>query len=66
MPDPTPEEPESEHGIEAACYAGGPGVPYYQPVMICTCGFTTDRCDNWEEAGMFFDHHLAEYRSRRG
>lgn len=50
----------SGHGVEGACYSGGPGVPYYQPVLMCTCGWTSGRCDNWEEAGGLFDEHLEE------
>lgn len=48
---------EVEHSVEA-CYAGGPGEPYYQPVLSCTCGFSTGRCDDWETAGREMDYHL--------
>ena len=54
------ESEEQEHGCEAACYSGGPGEPYYQPVMICLCGFHTERSACWEDAGAQFDEHLAE------
>ncbi len=60
MPDPAETMEDEEHGISAACYAGGPGEPYYQPVMECLCGFSTGRCDSWEDAGREFDDHLAE------
>lgn len=53
---------EPEHGVEAY-YAGGPGVPYYQPVLSCTCGWSSGRCDDWEEAGQLLDLHLAETRA---
>ncbi len=46
-----------EHAIDA-CYSGGPGEPYYQPVLMCSCGFETGRCDNWEIAGSAMDDHL--------
>ena len=49
-----------EHGIEIACYSGGPGEPYYQPTMTCLCGWGTERCRNWQEAGEEFDIHLEE------
>ncbi len=51
------DEDLQEHGI-TAFYAGGPGYPYYQPVLECTCGFSSGRCDNWEEAGECMDSHL--------
>lgn len=47
------------HGIEDAVYSGGPGEPYYRPVMDCMCGFSTGRCASWADAGMAFDLHLA-------
>jgi len=46
------------HGIEQAFYCGGPGEPYYQPVMECMCGFSTGRCASWQMAGRVFDLHL--------
>lgn len=52
------DESETGHGVEGAYYAGGPGEPYYQPVILCTCGWSTGRCENWEEAGALFDAHL--------
>ena len=48
---------QQEHGIHAF-YAGGPGEPYYQPVLDCTCGFSSGRCDSWKEAGSLIDSHL--------
>lgn len=48
-----------QHGPEA-CYAGGSGEPYYQPVLICLCGFSTGRCDSWEDAGREYDKHRKE------
>ncbi len=50
-------EIEQEHGI-TAFYAGGPGEPYYQPVLECSCGFSSYRCDSWEDAGSAIDAHL--------
>ena len=47
------------HGVEA-CYAGGPGDPYYQPVLSCLCGFSTGRCESWEDAGIAMDDHREE------
>jgi hypothetical protein len=54
--DPKPPEEEPEHTI-VAFYAGGPGEPYYQPVLECGCGFSTNRCESWEEAGQLYDMH---------
>lgn len=54
-----PSEKEVEHGIASACYSGGPGEPYYQPMLSCPCGFTTGRCESWQEAGELLDEHLA-------
>jgi hypothetical protein len=53
---PTPEN--LTHGIEEACYRGGPEEPYYQPAMDCMCGFSTGRCASWEDAGRELDIHL--------
>jgi len=47
----------------SCCYAGGPGAPYYQPTMNCSCGFSSGRCENWEEAGQAMDIHIAERRA---
>jgi len=47
------------HGIENAAYWGSPGELYYQPAMDCLCGFSTERCASWEDAGREFDAHLA-------
>jgi hypothetical protein len=57
-------ETEVTHGIQGAYYSGGPGEPYYRPVMECTCGFTTVRHTDWEHAGQEFDTHLLEVRIR--
>jgi hypothetical protein len=67
MPEPTRREPPAEQPDEVECgveafYAGGPGEPYYQPVMRCLCGFTTGRCDSWSEAGESYDEHRREMR----
>lgn len=51
---------EIEHGVETACYSGGPGEPYYQPWMQCMCGFVTERQPSWEDVGRVMDEHLAE------
>ena len=53
---------EKQHGI-SACYSGGPGEPYYQPCLDCDCGFSTGRCETWEDAGRAFDEHVKEIRS---
>ena len=46
---------------EITCYyAGGPVKPYYQAVMECSCGFSTERCANWEDAGRQMDQHIDE------
>ncbi len=58
-----PEESEVEHGV-TAYYAGGPGEPYYQPVLDCLCGYSTGRSDGWSEAGAIMDLHLS--RVKRG
>ena len=47
-----------EHGPETVCYAGGPGEPYYQPQIICMCGWSSERQPNWQTAGEAFDEHL--------
>jgi hypothetical protein len=59
MKSPSPDN-GPQHGIQAATYSGGPGEPYFQPIMECCCGFTTERCENWEEAGRQLDRHLVE------
>ena len=61
-PPPKPEATETEHGVESACYSGGPGEPYYQPVMYCLCGFSTERQPSWEDAGREFDEHLEDVK----
>lgn len=48
-----------EHSIEAF-YAGGPGDPYYQSVMTCSCGYSTGRKECWEYAGVYMDDHLTK------
>lgn len=47
----------TDHGIEAATYSGGSGEPYFQPSMICTCGWSI-RDETWEMVGAKFDEHL--------
>ena len=54
----------SGHGLKEALYYGGPGEPYFQPVMECTCGWSTERSMNWEEAGRSFDEHLEQIKRR--
>lgn len=54
-----------EHNIEAY-YSAGPGEPYYQPVIGCSCGFSSGRCKNWEEAGEAMDRHIREITASRG
>ena len=46
------------HGLEAVSYVGGPGEPYFQPVMECMCGYSTGRCMCWADAGRELDRHL--------
>jgi len=36
----------------------------YKPVMDCTCGFDTGRCDSFAEAGEMVDEHLALLEAR--
>lgn len=59
-----PEVPEEVHSIDAY-YAGGPGEPYFQPVLSCSCGFETDRSGSWEDAGYEMDIHLQKARGAR-
>ena len=47
-----------KHGIDHAAYYGGPGEPYYRPVLECLCGWSTSRADSWEDAGRELDEHL--------
>ena len=47
------------HGIEEACFRGGPGEPYFRPSIDCMCGWTTGRCTSWEDAGRALDAHFA-------
>jgi hypothetical protein len=58
------DEEEQEHGVETACYSGGPGEPYYQPTMTCLCGYQTGRCPSWQAAGQKMDKHLASVREK--
>ncbi len=48
-----------EHGV-TAFYAGGPGEPYYQPVLECLCGWSSSRSDSWQDAGEAMDRHIAD------
>lgn len=48
---------EVEHGLDHACYSGGPGEPYFQPYMQCSCGWGL-RAETWEAVGAEFDAHL--------
>ena len=53
----TPVKEETlEHGIAGAFYSSD--GERYQPVMECTCGFSTGRQMDWEEAGAMLDEHL--------
>lgn len=60
MPNGQIDTPKIEHGIALAVYAGGPGEPYYRPVIECSCGYSTGRQASWQFAGKLFDLHLAE------
>lgn len=51
-----------EHGVEAY-YSGGAGEPYYQPTLNCLCGFSSGRCESWQEAGEAMDEHVREINS---
>lgn len=44
----------AEHKVEA--FYSSDGMAYY-PVLSCSCGYTTERCDDWEDAGREFDGH---------
>jgi hypothetical protein len=35
---------------------------YYQPALICRCGFTTI-AESWAEVGEMMDEHLAEVKA---
>lgn len=52
------ESDEKEQHEIYACFLGGPGEPYYQPSLSCSCGFSC-RERTWEEAGLELDEHLA-------
>jgi hypothetical protein len=58
VPETTNRLDDAAHGCEDAFYSGGPGNPYFKPVMECCCGFRTERCLSWEEAGRQLDAHL--------
>lgn len=47
------------HCPDGICYLGGPGEPYYQPCICCSCGWSC-REQTFEDAGSAFDEHLAE------
>ena len=51
---------KEDHGVETACYSGGPGEPYFKPSITCICGWGSGRCKSWEEAGAGMDEHLKE------
>lgn len=59
------DEPEVEHSV-TALYSGGPGEPYFQPVIECSCGWGSGRCESWAEAGGLYDDHLAEAPDQKG
>lgn len=47
----------------SCCYSGGPEVPYYQTIMMCSCGFSTTRCACWADAGYEMDSHIEKINS---
>lgn len=47
---------QDDHSV-FALYAGGFGEPYFQPVLECSCGFSSGRSESWEEAGRAYDEH---------
>lgn len=59
-PIPTDDDP---HAVFAS-YSGGPGVVYYLPVLDCSCGYSTGRCEDWEAVGREFDEHMRLVRFR--
>ena len=59
-------EGEAEHGVDRAVYAGGPGEPYYQPLIVCLCGWSSGRCASWKEAGDNLDWHLKHVLPSKG
>jgi hypothetical protein len=63
---PTPDPLHHAHGIEEACYRSGPGDLNYRPTMTCMCGWTTGRCDSWEDAGRALDAHFAAIEKTLG
>lgn len=62
MAKPKKQKNDELHEI-SCCYSGGPGEPYYQPVMVCSCGFCTARSANWADAGSEMDNHIEEINS---
>lgn len=55
----------TEHKIGAVYSLQFDGTPYgkHMPVLDCSCGYWTCRCDTWEEAGRMMDNHLDEVRN---
>lgn len=57
---------QQEHEIDAFFSSDG---NQYKPVLSCSCGFSSGRCDTWEQAGAQLDEHIdiiqAEARPRQ-
>lgn len=52
----------AEHSITAIYSSNG---EKYCPVLECSCGFSTGRCDDWSEAGELFDDHVQAVREAK-
>lgn len=52
---------DTQHGIAGAFYASD--GERYLPCMECSCGWSTGRQLDWEEAGAELDIHLKEAAS---
>lgn len=57
-------EDEEQHEVSAVYRLQPDGTPYgkHMPTLDCSCGFWTQQCDNWEEAGFAYDEHLKTVR----
>lgn len=48
-----------QHNVGAIYSSNG---EKYMPVLDCSCGFSTGRCSDWEEAGASLDEHVMEVK----
>lgn len=52
---------------EGSCPMCAPNAlmrPDHGFLIECLCGYSTGRCESWEDAGRDFDEHLAETKGR--